>query len=940
MAHGILEPLLSHVRRVAGATARERLTDRQLLERYAARHDPADFAALVQRHGRLVRAACRQVLGDSADAEDAFQATFLVLLHKAGSVRWRPSVGAWLYGVAHRIACQARSVARQRQQHESRAAEQRGTSAGPPDLLWQEACAIVHEELDRLPERYRLPLLLRYLEGQSRDEVARVLGWTPGAVKGRLERGRERLRQRLVRRGIDLSAGLLSVLAAQDGRAGVLPAALIHTTTRLAAEGASPGAVAALVRGVTSAPALSPVRLAASMLGVVVLAVGVGASLVRGPVAEMPAAPPGLAARDDRAPPAAPAAADATIWQFSGRVLGPDGKSVAGAKLYLTPAWGYHFEPFMGTESATAGPDGRFAFTAPKAKYHNQAVILSAAAPSFGVGWVDVGKDDQRTDLTVKLVADDVPITGRIVDLEGKPVPGATVRVLQIMASPQQDLGPWLEATKDKTAPPRNRSTDLEQQYLSRYTIAPSAAATADAAGRFRLTGVGRDRLAIVQLDGPTIASQYLRIRTRPGEMFEVPWMEADPEYRTPRQMHTYYGSDFRHVAGPTKPVVGVVRDKDTKKPLAGVTVESYKLAHNPLHGRRIVWTTTDAQGRYRLVGMPKGAGNKIKIVPPRDLPYVAPDVEVPDSPGLDPVTVDVELKRGVWIEGRLTDKDTGKPLRGSLMYHVRDPNPNQDDYLGFFSGEHGVATNEDGTYRIVGLPGPGQVVVWWQEHYLRGADRDDEDGPPADELGPLPAVNFAAFARVNPPKGAESVRRDITLVPSWTFTGTVLGPDGKPLAGALACGLSGWGLWQRAALPAAEFTVREFNPRRPRPVLFRHPATGLVGVAQPPKENGGAVTVRMGPGATVTGRVVDAHGEPRAGVELHLSFRLRKGAEGVSYIPEPIKTDAAGCFRIPALPIGYQYRLSDHKGEVPVRGDLRPGETTDLGDVRIKADE
>jgi hypothetical protein len=271
-------------------------------------------------------------------------------------------------------------------------------------------------------------------------------------------------------------------------------------------------------------------------------------------------------------------------------------------------------------------------------------------------------------------------------------------------------------------------------------------------------------------------------------------------------------------------------------------------------------------------------------------------------------------------------------------MYLVRDGNPNQGDYLGFFGGlSAGASTNEDGTYRIVGLPGPGQILVWRQEHYLRGADRDDADGPTADQFGYMPAVNFAAFARIDPPKGAESVRRDIILIPGWTFTGTVLGPDGKPLAGARACGLSGWGDWGREGMKTAEFTVGEFNPRRPRPVLFRHPETGLVGVAQPPKDNGGAVTVRMEPGATVTGRLVDADGEPRAGVELTLSFRLRKGPEGESYLREPIKTDAAGRFRIPALLTGYQYRLSDGRGEQPVGGKLRPGQTTDLGDVRIK---
>ncbi len=115
----------------------------------------------------------------------------------------------------------------------------------------------------------------------------------------------------------------------------------------------------------------------------------------------------------------------------------------------------------------------------------------------------------------------------------------------------------------------------------------------------------------------------------------------------------TYYGANFRHAAAPTKPVLGVVRDRDTKKPLAGVIVESNKLANNPVPGMNIVQTTTDAQGRYRLMGMPKGEGNKIRLVPRADQPYLSVHAPVPDGLGLDPATVDFALKRGLWVEGK-----------------------------------------------------------------------------------------------------------------------------------------------------------------------------------------------------------------------------------------------------------------------------------------------
>src|SRR5262249_11147337 len=183
-----------------------------------------------------------------------------------------------------------------------------------------------------------------------------------------------------------------------------------------------------------------------------------------------------------------------------------------------------------------------------------------------GAGGLDVRTAGKTDDLTLRLVRDDLPITGQIVDLEGKPVPGATLTVLQVSADPAEDLGPWLEAIRGK----QGRSGQLELDYLSRYTTALPLKATTDAARRFRLTGIGRNRLVRAQLDGPTSPSQDLRILTRPGPAIEATESEGRPEYNEPRRVATYYGASFRHVAGPTRPIVGVVRDRDTKKALAG----------------------------------------------------------------------------------------------------------------------------------------------------------------------------------------------------------------------------------------------------------------------------------------------------------------------------------------------------------------------------------
>ncbi|MBO0699479.1 MAG: sigma-70 family RNA polymerase sigma factor, partial [Zavarzinella sp.] len=171
--------------------------DADLLRRFRDARDPAAFEVLVRRHGPGVLSACRRVLSDPADIEDAFQAAFLVFLRDARSVRRGQAVGAWLYGVAHRVALRARAARQRREEVEGRADTKREPE---PDLSWKEACAILHEELDRLPDKYRLPLVLCYLEGLSRDEAAGQLRLSLNAVRNRLERGRSRLRTRLARR--------------------------------------------------------------------------------------------------------------------------------------------------------------------------------------------------------------------------------------------------------------------------------------------------------------------------------------------------------------------------------------------------------------------------------------------------------------------------------------------------------------------------------------------------------------------------------------------------------------------------------------------------------------------------------------------------------------------------------------------------------------------
>ena len=268
-----LQYLVGQMRRTTGPLPLDTGSDSELLEHFHLHGDPEVFAMIVRRHGARVLASCRKVLALEADVEDAFQATFLVLLRSGRTIRRRQALGGWLSGVAHRVALKALAGTARRQRAEQQKRPQ--TNEGP-DLSWREACAILHEELDQLPDQFRLPLLLCYLEGKSRDEAAQQLGCTIDTLRGRLERGRERLRVRLTRHGVTLSAGLLAAVASSV-TAGGPPQILIEATLLAAASGRTAATVATLVHEATTPMAFSKIKLVAiTLLAMGLLTAGLG----------------------------------------------------------------------------------------------------------------------------------------------------------------------------------------------------------------------------------------------------------------------------------------------------------------------------------------------------------------------------------------------------------------------------------------------------------------------------------------------------------------------------------------------------------------------------------------------------------------------------------------------------------------------------------------
>jgi len=275
MSESSFQGLLGQLRRLvagAGGSTADSVDDRTLLGRHVA-GDQEAFSALVARHADLVWGVCRRLLSEPHDAEDAFQAVFLVLVRQAGAVRWRESIAGWLHVVAVRVCRKARLAAARRQKRERDVATMPTTDT--VDDAWAELRPILDEELAKLPERYRQPLVLCYLEGQSNDDAARTLGCPTGTVKSLLSRGREMLRHRLARRGCEVAGAALLQFLTNDAcvRAGTtLQAVAVDVALRFAAGGAV-GAPGVLAEEVLHVMLMQKVRML-SLVGVVVLLAG------------------------------------------------------------------------------------------------------------------------------------------------------------------------------------------------------------------------------------------------------------------------------------------------------------------------------------------------------------------------------------------------------------------------------------------------------------------------------------------------------------------------------------------------------------------------------------------------------------------------------------------------------------------------------------------
>jgi beta-lactamase regulating signal transducer with metallopeptidase domain/protocatechuate 3,4-dioxygenase beta subunit len=677
---------------------------------------------------------------------------------------------------------------------------------------------------------------------------------------------------------------------------------------------------------------------------------------------------------------------------YSGHVTNADGEPIAGAQLWLAVTSYERDVEGMLRALTTTDDDGRFQFVLEtataqqlKGRFPFDRPQLVATADRFGLDWLplDVFEDDAapsekwvtlqaRIDQslgagrfagrTLKLRTEVRPIRGRLVDLDGHPLPNVRVLVEELS---QPDIALLLKAFEESSKEgvyAALRATGMGVGGLARTQLQQLIPpVTTDGNGEFVVRGIGTDQLVTLTFDAQHIEARTLYVLGRDLDTVSLPHI---PMHRNGAQ-DVYAGRQFTYAIGPSIPVEGIVKDLDTGEPVANTLVYVERLFKRESFNEQVqvqlrldtnhMRAVTDDQGRFRVTGMPPGESHVLEAMPPKSEPYLiaSQDVSLSLDDG-DAKQIEIQVKQGIWIKGRVTDKQSGEPVSATVDYLALQKNPHTLDKLGLRQAwvQQRYRTDSDGRYRVLGLPGPGVLLVTSQtgKTYPKAVGAESVDGYreknryiPTTPIG-LPVSNWHLIKQIDPAPNATSFTCDLVLDAGQSVSGRVVGPDGGPVSEISVFGevIGEWFWtprpWDKAR-KSSRFTVYSYDVQRPRQLFFKNSDETLVGQYRLEGKAPEEIVVTLEPAVRVTGRLIENETDlPAARYGLY----CEKTALGEFRIDD-CRTNDEGRFEINGLIAGLVYEMNAYNERHFTNNRNRfqidltaanPGDIFDLGDV------
>jgi hypothetical protein len=677
----------------------------------------------------------------------------------------------------------------------------------------------------------------------------------------------------------------------------------------------------------------------------------------------------GAAAAD----PGGPAPGDPKLaGHFSGRVTGPNGQPLGGARVYITPIKSC-ISPVDPVRAETSA-DGRFDFDAPDMTFIDldglparRDGLIVATADGCAPDWLHIwgrarsgfqSHSDPAKDaeLNLRLAADDVPIRGRLLDDDAEPLAGARVRLVGLMVPLLRDLDAHLQREMR-----RNLAMCMPdyERSLYRPELAPGLTleTQTDADGQFTLSGLGRDRILQLTVSAPSVVDTPLTVMTRDAPGVGTGLTPGLTLPAIPTQI--IHGAVFTLQFARGRTVSGLVRDRESRMPLAGMLVGIGRKNY-PRDGVLSHQTITDARGRFTITGLdPSLAELNITAASAPGMPYLSAAAAVAaDSP------VVIECQRGIPFRLTLGDEQ-GRPVEAEVTYDNVTPNPQAP--RGFCAPyrtpiSH-AARNKNGTYEGFAVPGPGAVLVklpgrsdyrpayvdpkaffapgrteWTAQERLSAYGTR---GMVSLSTGWADQNNYAAIVLVKPGPGSKRLELSATIAQDRPRSISLVDAEGRPVVGASTQGMSVYPYDYEPPLRAATFPLTQLHPDRVRRIIFTKEDRRLIGFLLARGDGDAPYIVQMRAWGTVTGRIVDENGNP-------LEVALSLGSPSDEANPDAevgvhggASTDAAGRFRIERLVPGQRYSAEVYRAHrlVGMAFDklvLRAGQVRDVGDIRI----